>query len=87
MLYIPVQFRPRVSMVSGVYLVIWMGNTIASCKTKSNAKTIAKYISKCCRELTDASPVYTGSMQLSWQAFLAAAANPANGFIPPLDVT
>ena len=86
-LYVPPVYRPRVIFSFDTYHVNWMGYTIADCPTKSNAKTIAKYIFKAMRELVDANPTYSGSMQNAWRDFLTAAANPANGFLPPLNVT
>lgn len=87
MLYVPVNFRPKVTFIAGVYSVVWMGDTMGQFPTKSGAKTYAKYLFKFLREHSDASMLFSGSATDAWPRWLVAASNPLNGFLPTLTVT
>jgi hypothetical protein len=87
MLFVPPLHRPRVIQSFGQYRVDWEGFTICTTKTRSESKTIAKYIFKMCRELGDSNQIYNGSFQAAINVFLVAASNPTGGFSPVLTVT
>lgn len=81
--YIPPKFRPRTLSVQGLHYVYWMGVPIATCKTASAAKTIAKYLFKMLRTWqTDGQVNVTGFNQ-AWTSFMSSANLGGLGFSPP----
>jgi pimeloyl-ACP methyl ester carboxylesterase len=88
--YIPPEFLARVNIAGShprLYNVWWMGLTITKNATKSNAHTVAKNWNRLLRRLlTDTTLINTAAFQESWSNWLVAAANPANGITPTLNV-
>jgi hypothetical protein len=84
--YIPVVHRAKAMKVGAVYVVIWEGQTIAQGQTKSNARTLAKYINKWLRVMQTVNTVYRTPFGNAFQNYILAAGSPSAGFMPVLNV-
>jgi hypothetical protein len=85
--YIPVQYRPKAVAVVGAFHVMWMGFTVATCPTKSSAKTTAKYLFKLLRVMQQDSTTSVSQLANAWAAFWAVAVSSSAGFDPPFQVS
>jgi pimeloyl-ACP methyl ester carboxylesterase len=84
--YIPVVHRAKSMKVGNVYVVIWEGQTVAQGQTKSNAKTLAKYINKWLRVQQTVNTVYRTPFTNAFNNYILAAGSPSGGFMPVLNV-
>ena len=87
MAYIPPLYRPQVKFVTGTYQVIWMGHGLCATSTKSEAKTIAKYLFKFLRTFNEANTISISNNAIAWSAFWVVATSAANGFQPPFNAS
>jgi hypothetical protein len=85
--YIPPLYRATAhNMGANEWHVAWMGNLIATGSSKSNAKTLAKYLNSFLRRLQVVAEVDHGQFLDSATKYFAVASEAALGFSPPMNV-
>ena len=86
--YIPPAFRAvEHNMGANVYKVVWMGQTILTGQSKSNAHTLAKYFNSFLRRMQTADSADHGNFSVAWSQYWSVCTEATLGFNPPLEVT
>jgi pimeloyl-ACP methyl ester carboxylesterase len=84
--YIPVNYRAKVVKQGNLYTITWMGLTIATGNTKSNARTLAKYINKWLRVQQTVASINNQAFRNAFIAYANVCSSNLTGFMPVLTV-
>lgn len=84
--FIPVAYRWKPVKVGAVWYASWQGQTVITCQSHSQARSICKAANKFLRVMQNATSVSRGLTQSTWGSYLTAASSSTTGFSPVLSV-
>jgi hypothetical protein len=86
--YIPPTYRADWHHMGGsIYKVTWMGQTVMTGSTRSNARSLAKHLNTYLSKMQGAASVDHANFEMALSAFWQVCTQASLGFNPPLNVT